>query len=205
MKEILHLFLLQSFFKHLLSHHHTLFTLLPQSRHLSPSSHFVFFNPFTFPMEMKPSQWEWIGMWEWWCVCVCVFECVRVLYDTLISRWEGGSLLCNLLTPTILPHLCESPLSCSFTHSFALPFTFFHNLPPSLPAHFLLDLYLSGFASLITPSLVLYLCISLSSPSVKVPGALKPASSIYGSISMPSQMRPHINILNIVHPQPVNP
>lgn len=78
------------------------------------------------------------------CVCVFVFKCVSMLYDTLVGRWEGGSLLCNLLRPTILPHLCEPPQICSFTHSFALPFTF-HSLPPSLPMHFLLDLHLSVF------------------------------------------------------------
>lgn len=100
------------FFQHLLFHHHTLFNLLPQSHHLSRLSPSFFPNPFTFPREMKTSQWEWIGMWEW-CVClnvcVCVFKCVSMLYDMLISRWERGSLLCNLLTPTILPHLREPP------------------------------------------------------------------------------------------------
>lgn len=108
-------------------------------------------NPFTFPGD------ETIPV-ECRNDCgVCEFECVRVLYDSLIRRWEGGSLLCNLLAPTILPHLCEPPFSCSFTHSFALPSTFFTFAPSTLPPRPLLiwlsDSSIAHGASLYIPLL----------------------------------------------------
>lgn len=113
-------------------------TVFPNSPLFSPPALFTFAQgDEDIPVRVDRN----LGMM---CVCVFVFKCVSMLYDTLVSRWEGGSLLCNLLRPTILPHLCEPPQICSFTHSFALPFTF-HSLPPLLPMHFLLDLHLSVF------------------------------------------------------------
>lgn len=137
-KEILYLFPLQSFFQHLLfSSSHPIHS--PSS--IPPSFPILrFFPPQPFShlhREMKTSQWEWIGIWEW-CVCVCVFvfKCVSMLYDTLVGRWEGGSLLCNLLRPTILPHLCVS------LHRFALS----HTHLPSL-SHFTVSLLRSPCTS----------------------------------------------------------
>lgn len=143
-KEILYLFPLQSFFQHLFSSSHPIHSpssippSFPILRFFPPSPFHICTGRWRHPSESGSESGNDV------CVCVFVFKCVSMLYDTLVGRWEGGSLLCNLLRPTILPHLCEPPQICSFTHSFALPFTF-HSLPPSLPMHFLLDLHLSVF------------------------------------------------------------
>lgn len=59
----------------------------------------------------------------------CVRVCISRRFMTLISR-EGGSLLCNLLAPTILPHLRVRHLFHTFI---CPPFHIFHRFPPSLP------------------------------------------------------------------------
>lgn len=146
-KEILYLFPLQSFFQHLLfSSSHPIHS--PSS--IPPSFPVLrFFSPpalFTFPQgdeDIPEGVDRNLGMM---CVCACVFvfKCVSMLYDTLVGRWEGGSLLCNLLRPTILPHLCVSLHRFALSHTH-LPSLSHFSFPPSLPMHFLLDLHLSVF------------------------------------------------------------
>lgn len=123
-KEILYLFLLQSFFST-----PSFFIITPYSLSfldptVFPSALLFFFslpysNLFTFPRgdeDIPVGVDRNLGMV---CVCACVFvfKCVSMLYDALISRWEGGSLLCNLLRPTILPHLCVSLRRFALSHT----------------------------------------------------------------------------------------
>lgn len=161
-------------------------TIFPSSLIFCPKS-------FTFPKEMKTSQWEWSGYEYGNDVCVCVCLRMTVCFMTLSSVDERKEVY-----SVIYSHRPSCPI-CVSLHRFAVSHTHLPSLshfsePPSFAPHTLPPRPL--LICLCVSDNSLTLAVSLHNPllsKVSSKKALKPASSLYSLISIPIQMGPHTN------------
>jgi len=170
-----HLSLLQSFPQHLLFHHHTLFTVLPQSHHLAQFSFHISKGDGDIPVGVDRN----VGMMcvHMW-LCWSVWECFMTL-SSANEREEVSSVINS--------HRQSCPI-CVSRHRFALS----HTQLPSL-SHFSQP---PSFAPCALPPRPLLVCLCISdnslAPTASLHISLKFTPSVYGSILIPIQTRLHM-------------